>query len=1176
MIRTAIYTLLKQKALYALLFMTFSFCAAAQNVSLKMDNKSLGEVLNAITHATGYKFVYSDALKEIKSTVSVNCSNKDLKAVLDELLRDKQISYKIEGKNIALSPSAVVPQKAGAKELLIKGIITDENGELLPGVAIRNKTKNKFAASDLDGNYEIEAGAGDILLFTSIGMADKSITFSGKSEKLNVIMNTDIIALNDVVVTGYQTLSKERSTGSYAVVTSEKINNKLSANVMERLEGMIAGLNTNRGDIEIRGTSTLQGVSSPLYVVDGVPFEGGNSTNAGILDVINPADIINVTVLKDATAASIYGARSANGVIVITTRSGQVGKTRVSYNGSVNFRGLPDRDYLNRMNSNELVDYMLAVNNSHPGLRRSNARQWQNDVQTLILDLREGKISQEQFDNSLAPYRRGDRYDQVVNEFLRKKRVIHQHNLAFSGGTDIYKYSISANYKGTAPYERAQYENRMGFNFKNTFDFFKWLQIDAGIINSNESADYDNGILGMSYLNGGPSSFFMFRDEDGNPLQMYAVGPSQYKSQKEIDRLKGLGLQDETFLPVNELSNRRYTYKTNYLNINIGAKFKIIEGLTATLRYQTEKTTGFSKQYDSRDAWSVKNMINDATQIDKKTGARKFNVPAGGQILQKNIDNFSYTVRGQVDYSKQINKDHSIQALAGAEVRKIVVSGTGFYRLGYDDNNLSWSEIDALTMSKMLSGTESLSGTFSFKNMLNEIKSIYNDDRFVSFYANASWSYRERLSLTASIRMDQSNLFGTDPKYQYRPLWSAGAHYVLLKNYGNWLDRLAVRATYGINGNVAKKTGPYLIATVGNNNYYTNENTMSIVSPPNDQLRWEKTNVFNIGVDFNLFRNRLNGSVEFYNKNTTDLLGAFSIDPTLGWTSVEKNFGSMVNRGVEVSLNSVNIDKRNFRWTTNFIFSYNKNEITRIESSDESAYSYFYALNNRKGYPMDALFSIRYKGLNEKGFPVALKADGTDCNNYGELTKDDLVYSGTYNPPYNASLSNTLSYKGIELGFMFVFSGGHVMRDVASTYLITSHPVYTVSNTDRNMINYWKKPGDELDPDCNPAYMFGSQYRTATETIWRAADKHVKKADFIKLRDVTLAYNLPAYLLKKTFISGVRVSFQARNLWYWAANGKGLDPEVWKGSSINNRTSGYPTRGVRYPAEFIIGLNLNF
>lgn len=1166
MIIKAINTLFRQRTLLVLLFLTFSLGVAAQSVSLKMENKPLSEVLTAITKATGYKFVYSNAL-EIQVPVTIDCNNKDLRAVLDEILLNKKISYKIDGKNIALSPSNVVPQKTTNKTFSIKGVITDDTGEFLPGVAVQNKRTNKYAASDLDGNYQIDVAEGDILHFSSIGMADKSVTVSGKTEKLNVVLNPDAIALEDVIVTGYQTISKERATGSFAIVSSKSLENKLQTNVIDRMEGMVAGLNTSRNNISIRGTSTIMGNKNPLYVVDGVPFEGepgrrnedGSTSNITPLDAINPSDIVNITVLKDATAASIYGARSANGVIVITTKQGQVGKPRVSYTGTVNFQGMRDFDYSNRMSSSELVDYQITVLDSWGKLTRSKEREFQNDVQSLYLDRQEGKLSQDQFEAALRPYRNNDRYDQVMDEFMRKSRVKHQHNLSFSGGSDIYKYSVSANYTGTAPYEKAQYENRIGYNLKNTFNFFKWLEVDAGIIGSQVKSDWDNGIAGNSLIYGG-SSYYMLRDENGNPLQHY-----QQKSQFEIDRLKSLGLQDETYSPVNELANAHYTSKQNYLNLNVGAKIKIIEGLNVSLRYQTETTTGFSKQYWTKDANKVKTMINDATQI--KDGNTILNIPKGGQVEQMNIDNFSYTMRGQIDYNNTIAKDHYLQVLAGAEVRKVVTSGNGFYRYGYSDDNLSWSDIDALMLNKMISGTQSLFGSYSHN--VKEPRTTFVDDRYVSLYANASWTFKEKLTVTGSIRMDQSNLFGTDPKYQYRPLWSAGAQYVLLKDYKNWLDRLVVRATYGISGNIPKKNGPYLIASSGDNNYNTNEPQMDITSPPNPQLRWEKTKVFNIGVDFNMFASRFNGSIEFYNRSTSDLFGAFSLDPTLGWSSMNMNFGSMFNRGVEVSLNSINIARKDFRWTSGFVFSYNKNEITDIEASSEAALNYYNGLNNRKGYPMGALFSVKYKGLDEKGYPVAYKADGTEIKKHSDLAKEDLEYSGTYYAPYNAALTNTFSWKGIDLSFMFVYSGGNVMRDVAAGQLSVMSPTYLTGNTDRDIVNYWRKPGDENIPGMLPSFMFESQARDG-ENIWRAANAHIKRGDYIKLRDLTLSYNLPQAWLNKSKIAGVRVSFQARNLWYWAANDSGLDPEVWSGSTLS------PSRGSHYPAEFTFGLNLNF
>ncbi len=1153
----------------ATLLSVIGLSQSSKIITYKADNLPLKSVLNQLEKKSDFTFIYSPSTINVEQKISIISESQDFFTVLQKVCSIAKLSYKVNGKQIILvadnsyskDVSTSTTSQSEHKQRVINGIITDDSKEPVAGAYIYLKSNKKhFAFSDINGAFEIklpsDISKDDFLMISSFGLKSIEIKL-GNTDKLSIIMSIDQKLLDDVIVTGYQTISKERATGSFAIVTQSDLISKMQPNIINKIEGMVAGLNIYRGAIQIRGVSTINGNKNPLYVVDGVPFEGEPGANSSPLDVLNPADVVNVTVLKDATAASIYGARSANGVIVITTRDGHEGATKVHYNGSFSSIGLPDRGYSNKMSSSEFVDYQLMLMESYPNLRRSDIRRFQNPVQSLMLDRKEGKITQSQLEEALLPYRRSDRYGDVKDEFLRKSSIRHQHNIALTGGTKVHKYNFSLNYTGTAPYEKAQYEDRLGFNLKNVFDFYNWLRVDAGILYSQVNSDYNNGIYGMSYLDAGGASYYKIREESGEPSQWY-----QTKSQFEIDRLKSLGLQDESFIPVNELNNRRFTAKTNYLNVNLNARVTIMEGLIANIRYQTEQTSGFTKQYDTKDAIGVKTMINDATQM--VNGIPKFNIPLGGQVVQRSIDNYSYTFRAQLDYNKRFNENNVLQMLAGTEVRKVVTSGWGFYRLGYDDNNLGNSEIDALSMSKMISGTEAIFGSFSFNNQTPSTS--FADNRYLSYYANASYTLNKKATFSGSIRVDQSNLFGSDPKYQYRPLWSIGSQYELLRNY-DWIDRLVVRATFGINGNIPKLNGPYLIAKVDRNNYYTNENAMYISSPPNPQLRWEKTEVFNIGVDFNLLKNRLNGSVEFYNKNTNDLLGPYSIDPTLGWSSVNVNFGSMYNRGVEVSLSSINVQREDLRWSTNLLFSYNKNKITRVESTNESAMSYYSGTNIRKGYPMGALFSVKYKGLNENGAPVAILNNGEETLHHNMLTKEDLEYSGVVTPPYNASLTNYISWKGFDLSFMFIYSGGHVMRDIAAGYCITMHPVYMVNNVDKNMANYWKKPGDENLPNVNPAFMFQSTVRNG-ENIYKAADKHIKKADFIKLRDLTLSYTIPTSLVKKAGLQGARVNFQARNLWWWAANGN-LDPEVWTGTSLS------PSRGTKYPAEFILGLNIN-
>ena len=566
------------------------------------------------------------------------------------------------------------------------------------------------------------------------------------------------------------------------------------------------------------------------------------------------------------------------------------------------------------------------------------------------------------------------------------------------------------------------------------------------------------------------------------------------------------------------------------------------------------------------DANSVKKQINDATVI--KNGVVTNHIPFGGQIRETDKENNSYTMRAQLNFNRTFNDKHDLQVLAGTERRKVTSHENSVFKFGYDDFSLSYKTINELNLSQQISGTEAIFGSFSWSDSKKAFDD--KDNRYVSFYGNASYTFDNRLTATGSVRIDQSNLFGTDPKYQYRPLWSVGAHYVLPTEKISWIDRLVLRATYGINGNVAKESGPYMIAETNSRpNSFTNETYSYIKTPPNPQLRWEKTNVINVGVDFNTLKNRLNGSIEFYNKYTTDLLGNQAIDQTLGFGSLMVNYGEMRNRGVEISLQSENIVTRDFRWTTNFLFSYNKNKLTRIENAGTAASSYYSKEQNREGQAMNSLYSVRYAGLGTDGMPTAYKADGTIITSQNDLTKDDLVCSGTTTPPYSSSLSNNFSYKGFDLSFMFVYYGGHVMRDVAAGYVFTYYPILNyASNRDRDCLNFWRNPGDEQNPDMAPAFIYMSGNTGAN--LWQAADKHVEKGDYIKLRDLSLGYTLPKEVLNRCRMRNIRVNVQVQNLWYWAANKRKLDPEVWTGGTTT------PSRGTHIPATFTLGLSANF
>ncbi|WP_164714126.1 SusC/RagA family TonB-linked outer membrane protein [Chitinophaga rhizosphaerae] len=1142
---------------------TVSAGTFGQTVDFSIRKSSLEHFFKLVERQTGYSFLYSKEDIQTLEVSDLNVFKTDLNTALRKAFSSQPLTYTVLDKVVIVkrkanfAPSATMEVLAPAA-IDISGTVTDMDGTPLPGASIQVKGTRRTAVSDVDGRFVISAAAGDVLVIRYVGFSEKEMKV-GPETVLTIKLDQLPSRLQGVsiVSTGYTTLSKERAAGSFSSISAKDMANKMDVGLLNRLEGMAAGFTNYRGDApQIRGVSSINAEIKPLFVVDGIPYEGD-------INAINPSDVASITMLKDASAASIYGARAANGVIVIVTKTGKPGPMRVNLSSSFRVTPLPDRGYMNRMSSSELVDFQREMfgywSNDYSNI---DERKFMNDVYRLLYEHKAGNISDAELDKALEPYRKNDRYQQVKDEFLRKAALVQQHNLSLSGGTDKHQYNLSVNYMRDNPYEKEQSNERFGYNLRNVFNLNNWARLDVGVLGSHTRAEYDNGFNGYSNLNGGRASYFMLRNPDGSPAKWYGG-----KSQFEIDRLKGLGLMDETMYPMDEVHQQHFKNNTNYLNMNVGLNLRLLKGLSLDVRYQNERTEGFRSQLYRANANYVRTMINDATVI--KDGQTKLNVPTGGQYDETRTANNSYTLRAQLNFNRMFGSDHQVQFLAGAERRNVRETGTHIYRYGFDEFSLTSKSIDELTMlGTTIYGTEALFGQYRLSRREKAPYEIEN--RFVSFYGNGSYTFNRRWTATGSLRIDQSNLFGTNPKFQYRPLWSAGAMYVISENDLPWLDRLSARATYGVNGNVAKKTGPYLIAVNNGTNYYTNEPQAYIDYPPNPDLRWEKTNVINLGLDFNMFKGRLTGTLDFYNKQTGDLMGALQADPTIGWEEITVNYGAMVNRGVDVSLTSVNMQQNNFRWSSTFNFNYNKNELTDLYVSANSTIDYVYNLQNRQGKAMRSLYSIRYAGLDKTGRPQAYTKDGKIVSSAGELTPEDLVYSGTTVPPYSASLINNLKYKNFELFFMFIYYGGHIQRDVIAPYLTRLPELNYTTNMDRLALNYWRQPGDENNPDMAPAYYASAP--TNSTLIWNAADKHISKASFIKLRDITLGYNLPSALLKKYKVQGLRLMMQVQNAWRWSANPQDLDAEVWNGTTLQN----YPTRGTLVPTSYTFGLNLTF
>lgn len=1147
----------------------------SQTVTLSVKDRSLYEVLQTVREQTGYVTFSNESLFKKAHPVSLDIEHASIEETLEEVFKNQPFVYELDGKTILIKePQTIVSspwQREGATIVQaetnlfqttvdVRGRVTDSLGNPLVGATIRVLNSNRIVQSNRQGFFTIRnVSESATLNINYIGYISQQIKAATDLGTIILRPSETVLETTEITYqTGYQSISRERATGSFSSVSSADISDKLQTGIMSRLEGQVPGLTQYKGSLRIRGTSTLMGNTAPLYVVDGFPYEGS-------LSAINSWEIESVTVLKDAPAASIYGARSANGVIVITTKHGNAQRTVMDYNTTLSINPLRDqREYLNLMNSREFVDFQVEMFDIfHTPYRNLNPRTPLDEVKALLYKHEAGEIDQAALNAGLDYYRSIDNRQELIDNFLRRASMENNHNLSLRGGGQKYVYSANVNYNISYPSEKVQSSDRIGYNFKNTYHFYDWMRADLGILGTMSNNSNYTGFNGSSYLYGGRPSYQSLFDANGNPVKWY-----QDKSQEEMDRLIALGLYDESFYPLEELYRTRSDSRSNYNVLNFGVNFKLIKGLNFDVKYQLERTFTHSKGFRDKDAHTQRRAINNATKVDHNDGSITKLLPEGGYISDRRGDISAYTLRTQLNFDREINSRHHIAAIAGAERRTRKDMSSFVEKWGYDDISLAFKFIDEVVLNTVQSGTESLTGSYVHYSGNWPRAFTEEENRFVSFYGNAAYTYDRRYVLSGSIRMDQSNLFGTDPRYQYKPLWSVGGKWNISQE--DWytsdlFNSLALRLTQGINGNIAKESGPYIIAADGGVTSWTQEYSSRITTPPNSGLRWERTHQTNVAVDFALLKSRLSGSVEYYQKNTSDLLGALAVDPTSGWDQLTLNYAELYNRGAEITLRSTNIANRTFSWRSSFNFSYNKNKILKLENVDNSVLRHL-STTNREGLPMGGIYSVRWAGLSETGRPQAYNAEGEIVTTMVNLSLDDIVYSGTVNPPYAASLTNNLSYKDFSMSFMFIFHGGNIMRDVMPR-IITNPDGYTV-NANRNLTNYWRNPGDENDPNISPALV--RNLSSNITNLWYAADHHVLKGDYIKLRDLTLRYQLPAGPTQRLRAQNIAFNFQARNLWFWGANGKGHDPESWNGTSLGTSRSSFtfPTYYLGLSAQF--------
>ncbi len=1157
----------------------------AQNVSLSLKNASLQKVFREINRQTGYEFFYKDDLLNSAGKINIQVKNVPLNEALKLCFANLSLTYTIVDQTIVVKEKAFEASPNVEEKdddfVVVSGKIIDSVGKPLSGATITVKGTGTAVTTDNQGNFSIDAKAGQVLVITFVGY--NTVEYKvGNDTSITIAMFEQRQELTNfaLVSTGYQQLPKERSAGSFATVNNDAFKNKsISMNVIDRLEGLVPGLAVNYGrgndKFTIRGLTTINADRSPLIVVDGVPMYDASS----LTSLVNPDDVENVNVLRDATAASIWGAAAANGVIVVTTKKGPQGnapkKMQVSYSGFVSLRGQPDMDNYNMMNSSRFVNAGTEIFDmtAYPWGTITTANTNNNlpvvtPNEQIMYDLGRGLISSD------VANRRFDSLNRLANgsqmkDLFFQNALLSNHSLNFKGGSNIYSYYGSFGYTRDESYTKTNLD-RFQLNLRQDFTISKAIKFD---LTTNIAFENSERFLLTDFPGTAATvlPYAMTADDAGNPLSMgYLKRFDPFRILSETQSRINLD-----YVPLQEPTNTQNNSTNINARINAGLSIKLFKGLTYEGRGQYQRRSLESYEYYDQNAYRVRNERVFFTQapVAPATNPTYFLPVSGGQYLTNNTTQNAWTLRNQFVYDNKFGDKHQLTALGGVEVRNDFIKGLGTFKRGYDFQTLTYGFIDEVML-----GTTGVTNPINFLpgrsiNILNVNQHSYSEveRRFLSLYANGAYTYNRKYVFNGSIRMDQSNLFGSDRAAQYKPVWSIGGAWNISNEdffKSNLVSNLKLRATYGISGNAPApgQGGPYDIVRARNNAIFTGLGTgYTVFTPKNDKLTWERTNTTNIGVDFGLWNNRLSGSVDVYEKFTSDLLGFVPIDPTSGFSFAYDNLGSLTNKGIEVQLNSTNIKKKNFRWNTVFTISYNENEIISLKRQTALTANNKISGTQVEGYSAFPIFGYNYIGLDNNGNPMALGAAKDTLRLANQIKLDDPQYAGTTQPLWYGGLTNIVSYKNFSLSFLIVYNLGNQMRsDVNRFYtgrLTNNIPAY--------FENRWKAPGDELVTNV-PKYIANTSLSSTQRNtiLYTSAYQNIVSASYAKLRDLTLSYNFNQGLMDKLSMGELSIYGQVNNIMLWRNNDQGIDPEFY---DLQN--------GVRndlMPAFFTFGIRASF
>ncbi|NSL85839.1 SusC/RagA family TonB-linked outer membrane protein [Chitinophaga sp. Mgbs1] len=1114
--------------------------------------------------------------------IDLSLQNASLKDALDETLKGQPLSYKVVEKNIIIQKAAAIPAPADTS-ITVTGTVTDERGQPMPGVTIRAIRSKKNAVTNANGAYTIGADPDDKLIFTFIGYAatEKEVK---NNHTLNIRMTPGTKGLNEVVVTGFQQIEKNKFSGAAVKLKADDIKMDGATDISRMLEGRAAGVSVQNVSgtfgsapkLRIRGATSLTGANKPLWVVDGVVLEDVIDVSNDQLSSGDPAtllassvaglnmnDVEDIYILKDAAATSLYGARAMNGVVVITTKKGRAGKMQTNYTGNFSSQLRPSYSNFNIMNSAEQMSVlselyrkgMLNINDVANAPDRGVFGKMYNMLQQV--DAATGKFALENTPEARAAFLQ--RYAQANTDWFRylfRNSFIQEHTISLSGGSDKFQSYFSAGFYNDNGWTIADQVKRFTFNSQNNYQFSK--RFSAGLIATGSVRQQQ----APGTVNRTQDSYFgkMSRDFDINPYN-YAMNTN--RTITPYDEYGNLEYFTQNYAPfniINELQQNKLKLGVIDVKLQANATWRITDHLRydfiGALRYaqttqedmvneQSNKAQAYRADYNATIANANRFLYRDP---DFPNALPRVVLPSGGFYNRTENALTNYNFRNSLNYSRSFGK-HDLNVLLGQEIKYANRQNAFNYGYGYQ------YEYGGVPLTDYRIIKQNIEANLPYYGMSN------NYDRFAAFFSKADYTYDKRLNFGVALRYDGSNQLGQSRTARWLPTWSfSGAWNIdqeaFLKG-ARHLSYLKLRGSYGLNASMGAATNSSIVLK----NASTIRAVASDIEPgiyiqdlENADLTWEKQYVGNIGVDAGLFDNRLTVTADVYNKNGFDLIADIKTSGIGGQTYKTVNYADMKSHGVELTIGGEPVRQPDWGWKVNFTAGYNKNKITNARNTPIIFDQVKAEGGNKQGYPVSSLFSLDFRGLDPlNGIPLFVneKGDVSRDVNMQDIETRYLKYEGPVDPTFTGGLSNTFRYKGLSLNVLLTYQAGNKIR---------LSPVFKPTYSDLNALprefaDRWTLPGDEQRTDIPSLLDALTNYRMGGAypyNNYNYSSARIADGGFIRLKYIALTYQLPPYLLKAAGLTNVSLTASGSNLWLLYADKKlkGQDPEFFNAGGV--------------------------